>query len=62
MEVATQTVRYGSEGSTLLLGLIAPLGASAGMIGVAALQVQFAPIFKRALAVRRMRQRQAHAA
>jgi hypothetical protein len=62
MEVATQTVQYGSDGSTLLTGLITLFGVSVGMIVAAALYERFTPVVQWALEIRRLHRAQAHAA
>jgi hypothetical protein len=61
-DIATQTVQYTNDLSTLTVGLIVLLGVSASMIVVTTLHVRFAPIFRVAMEIHRFRHAQEHAA
>ena len=61
MDIATQTVQYTNDLSTLTVGLIVLLGISASMIVVTALHARFAPIFRLAMEIRRLHYTQEHA-
>ena len=59
IDIATQTVQYTNDLSTLMIGLFALLGVSASMIVVTTLQVRFIPVVRLALAIRRLHRVQA---
>ena len=61
MDIATQTVQYTNDLSALKVGLVALLGVSASMIVVTTLRARFAPIFRLAMEIHRVRHAQWHA-
>ena len=62
VELASQTIDYTTDLSALTIGLMTLVSLSAGMIVLTVLRSRLAPVFRLAIAIRRIHRVQGHAA